>query len=312
MPKYTKSIISGISAAFILLLVFGQVKKTNYLHKGTILKPTKEIYVESEIAEPLLKVVETTENNRQKEFEELVDYINNVPGIYSVYIENLNTSDKYIYNGDTQYYAASLYKIPIAIAVLHEVHTEKLSLEDPIIYLPADFSDGSGSIPRTAYYSTYTIEDLLTRLLKDSDNVAQVMLTRTVSPSSIQQAFDVSSTNPQEFYAHNISSIEDYVDVFHYLHLTSTGKINDTFIGKENALYLLDLMRDTAFEDRISLGLKNSDFAHKIGNWGDSGSWHDCGIAYASDPYIACVMSQDTTFEDVVEVSIRVGEFIEL
>jgi len=73
-------------------------------------------------------------------------------------------------------------------------------------------------------------------------------------------------------------------------------------------------MSSTLFDDRIHQGLsEDTKFSHKIGNWPDTSSWHDCGIAPRNNKKIVvCVMSRNTTYENFLEVTKDVGEFVNI
>ncbi len=306
-----KPILLGIISALLLFVLAGHIKKVNFVNRSIAFNlhekdlPVGLVRNASQLDKP-------TESNAASDFSALVNSISQKSGTYSVYIKNLSTNEILLHNPNEIYYGASLYKVPIALAVLHEIYVGAIDADKTIEYLPEDFSDGSGTIPRDQYNVEYSVSDLLSKLLKDSDNSAQLMLTRSISSSSINQSFSVASPSTNtKLYELNEGTAEDYAYVYNYLFLTALNRNEDSFIGQKNALHILGLMKNTSFEDRISTGFVDSDFSHKIGNWGDTGSWHDCGLAYTKDLHIVCMMSKNTTYEDVVEVGRLVGEFIE-
>jgi hypothetical protein len=71
-------------------------------------------------------------------------------------------------------------------------------------------------------------------------------------------------------------------------------------------------MSNTSFDDRINSGLDtNTTFAHKIGNWPEENSWHDCGILLSPQTnLIVCLMSKNTTLSDFKNTSKNLGQYI--
>ena len=84
------------------------------------------------------------------------------------------------------------------------------------------------------------------------------------------------------------------------------------YLSDDHKKLLLNKMKDTDFEDRISNDLEEDIiFYHKIGSWGETGSWHDCGIAEkGSNALVVCLMSQNTTYEEFLKISHELGKFI--
>ena len=218
-------------------------------------------------------------------------------GNFAVFIEDLDTNQTVSLNSDEEFYAASLYKVPLAISVLQEVEAGNISLTDTLVYQERHFVAGSGVLQQEQFGSEHTINTLLSHLLKNSDNVAQEMLLEVANRSSLY------------------NMMPDIVDI----KVTDVALIyEDLYMGNylngENTLLLLDYMTGTSFDDRIQVGLpENVNFAHKIGNWPELGVWHDCGIALStSNSTLICVMSKNTTLEEFVEVASSIGGLLSL
>lgn len=86
----------------------------------------------------------------------------------------------------------SVYKLPIAVAVLHAVETGKLSLSQKLHFVPSDLIAPTGYSPLRDQHPhgavDDTVEDLLRRSIVDSDNVASDVLLRAIGgPAAAQQ-----------------------------------------------------------------------------------------------------------------------------
>lgn len=275
-------------------------------------------------------------------FSELVDQMPNYRGTYGIYIKNLASSETFEYNAYEEFYGASLYKLPLAMAVLKKVADGDLKLSDTVFFTPADEADGTGSIAALPFGTELTYEQLLNYLLKESDNTAQVMLERTLGKETIEEAFENYSLYGEEtkfFTENNTSPIEiavileniyleeqDVLDVYAEAELEAENVTDgDNGIKAEDApenmqaddetvdqkpYSVLNAMKETAFDDRVHAGLDEfTVFSHKIGNWGETGTWHDCGILFKGKPVVVCVMSKNTNFIDFLRVTDLVGQF---
>ncbi len=220
---------------------------------------------------------------------------NNYSGTYSLYLRNLNTSETLIVNEKQTFYSASLFKIPVSIAVMQDIEDEKYKYDDKLTYTKDFNFTGSGSIQNAKEGTQYSIDELLKKLLKESDNVAQAMLMSKLQNDTSY----VLMPNSSRVTTTDIGTIlEDFYNGIH--------------LKQESINYLTNVMSKTSFDDRIHMGLpKDVLFAHKIGNWAQSGSWHDCGILKQQENVFAlCLMSKDTTYEEYLDAARKTGLII--
>jgi beta-lactamase class A len=108
-------------------------------------------------------------------------------GNFGVYIKYLNNGTEINHDADRDWYLASTVKIPIAIAILQRVEDGELSLEDTLTLQESDFVDGSGDLIDQEPGSTYTVGELLERMIRDSDSTATDMLIRMLGQDSFNQ-----------------------------------------------------------------------------------------------------------------------------
>lgn len=257
------------------------------------------------------------------EFDELKKTIDQVPGTYGLYIKDLQTGKEYKYNEGEIFYGASLYKIPIGNQTLRQIFCFEtvqsaqpnvikngdpkpcleLKFEDEVVYTEIDFTNGSGSIAESDYGTVYTIEELLNKLYKESDNVAQNMLIRTLTEDYVKEEFKRLSPTPNSrFYDENETSPTEVSGIIE-------KAFNETSPGFEN---IFNIMTKTSFDSEIHAGLKEDTiYSHKIGSFGEKGVWHDCGVVLGNPPTIVCLMSKDTNRDAYLGVAKLVGEFLE-
>lgn len=244
-----------------------------------------------------------------KSIDERLNYLRNTinkeHGTFGLFIKDLDTSEEYSINSDEVFYGASLYKIPLAAAVITKIEAGELSYSTTISYERRDYSDGTGSISTLSYGTNFSISELLDYLMRQSDNVAQMMLERTVTENYLRETFRDLSLKPDEntFYEENNTYPKEIVNVLETLFYTD-------YINENDKTLLKNFMYPTSFDDRISPSLNsNLTFYHKIGSWPES--WHDCGVVTDKNKdIIVCLMSKDTNYESFLNVSSYVGSFI--
>jgi len=242
----------------------------------------------------------------ENKFEEVVSRLKDRDGDYGIYIKDLDNGRVYKFNEDELFYGASLFKTPIAVAVLKEIQLGNIDMEDQLEFQSRDASDGTGTINSLGIGTRLSFDYVLDRLLKDSDNTAQNMLLRHIAPYQVRNAFEII---PVKNYFLDSNNVTPYQIAALFEELLAGNYLTSSY--KE---ILLNKMSETSFDDRISSGLKEDlEFAHKIGNWGDTGSWHDCGVVYDQHKkVVVCLMSRNTTFEDFILVSVDLAEFVNI
>jgi len=239
------------------------------------------------------------DKNTFDDFNSMISSLEDDPGTYSIYINDLKTGRIYTYNTNQKYYAASLFKLPIGVAILKQIEEGNLSLDTNITYYGRHATSGTGSINESPSGTVYTIGQVLTYLFKQSDNTAQTMLLEYLGVNTAKVYRVFPNGGVTEYYHTNNSSAQEIGD---YISSLYKGDL----LSQESKDYLFDVMQGTCFDNYISNYL-DYPFAHKIGLWG--GSIHDCGLVKNRDVVI-CVMSVDTNDERFINVGKKVAEFV--
>jgi hypothetical protein len=81
---------------------------------------------------------------------------------------------------------------------------------------------------------------------------------------------------------------------------------NASYLNKDDSNKILELLSQTDFKYGISSGVpENIPISHKFGEHSDANykQLHDCGIIYyPKNPYILCVMTRGSNFDDLKDV----------
>lgn len=288
------TLVSALCGIFLALaLIQTAFYKYNIKKNDLKVSSTNVIYTTKDF-EPFYQPDEV----RQMDYFSTLD----IEGSYGLYIKNLMTGESHEQDADRVFYAASLFKIPVAVGVLRAVEAGELSFDTVVEYKEEDFFGGTGSVVNTDYGTKYTVAELLDRLLKESDNAAQSMLTRVTAERHMAYAFHSVGKPQIVFFKENRATPREVGTMLEKIY-------KQELLNSENSKLILKIMSETSFDDRINSGLEPSrTFTHKIGNWGETGSWHDCGIILYPEPIVVCLMSEGTSFEEFVSVSTLIGK----
>lgn len=206
----------------------------------------------------------------------IANYKDNV----SVYYYNLKTGAEYNYNADKKYMGASMRKLPVAISIADDIHSGNLSLDTLLYYnKDTDFQGGSGILQSQKEIKPITIKYALELSMKYSDNIAHRMLRRTASKAVAEYTTFVSGEEmiDPEISPRQMASL--------YKRLYNNPDKNPYYD------YIIELLKNTIYHDRLDKYLDYDKVAHKIGDY--YRYFHDSAIIFSDNPYILVVMTKD-------------------
>lgn len=226
----------------------------------------------------------------------------------SVYYRDLNNGPWFGYNEKNFFSPASLVKVPLMIAYFKEAENGSGVLSEKIkntlsntdeLYSEMDYQPEIKMETGTEY----TVEDLILRTVAYSDNVAYKLLFDRLDNSKFLSLFrdfgvDVSKaiTDPTG----NSLSLKDYASFFRILY-------NSSYLNKEYSEKALTILSQSTYKRGIVAGVpKDIVVAHKFGERFFTGTGekqlHDCGIVYTDNPYLLCIMTKGSNFEDLENI----------
>ena len=216
----------------------------------------------------------------------------NYEGYYGIYFEDLNTGAWIGINEKEEFVPASLLKIPVLVATLKKVENGELSFEQTVLINKDDLDLKSGTLGKKGAGYNITIKDLLTYLIKESDNTATNTFTnRILTTEEFNNARVAMGLNLNPNYG--AISPKQYSNILRSLYYS-------TYLRRTFSELALSMMSQTDYNNQLPAGVPPEiHISHKIGFFftpdGKAG-YHDCGIIYYPDkPYILCVMSKQTT-----------------
>lgn len=228
-------------------------------------------------------------------------------GTWGVVLEDLNSGQKWEYNEQELFYAASVIKVPIMASVYSSVERGDLALTDLVVLNKEDYVGGSGVLQHFTPGSSLPLQDIIMLMIIQSDNTATNLLIDLVGVedirSSMKEAGMVYSTfynklmlsKPNPKGANRIAP----VDISVLLHKMATGKL----VSSKASDQMVDVMKKQQIRDCLPENLPSpySDFNHGMTLWelANKTGWipgtrHDVGIFYVGNrKFIATILSKD-------------------
>jgi len=211
-------------------------------------------------------------------------------------------------NENERYYPSSLGKIPIMIAYYEQAENYPGILTKEINYTGGpDLNQTQDIKPAAAVVAgqTYTVEQLIEYMIKYSDNNAAMLLYNTIDHHALDNIYhELNIPTTAGVNIDNLDSVNpgQVSELFRILY-------NATYISRDYSEQALKLMSESSFTQGLVAGVPQTILiSHKFGLVGiASGNitieheLHDCGIVYATDPYVLCVMIRGSSSLDTME-----------
>ncbi len=234
-----------------------------------------------------------TDNRMEKVQEMLLQKYNK--SNYSIYVKQLDTQKEAGINPDSVMYSASISKLPILYYVQKEINLGKITLDTGYKYTDAvnQFDgaydpSGSGDLPKTADNKTYSLENLITAVTTNSDNVASNML-----------AYYVTDQFGNDFQE-SLKSLSITWDMKSRMVSSKTAGLMMEALYDQGGTVLTDLSHTNFDTERIAKNIP-VEVAHKIGDAYDYK--HDVAVVYAGSPFILSIFTNDASYDDITAIA---------
>jgi len=210
----------------------------------------------------------------------------------SVYFRDLNNGPWFGINENEDFTPASLLKIPIMISWLKKAEFEPRLLKKVIKYEGAIDDMLQDIPPRKAIKigESYTVEELIHRMLAYSDNEAKNLLLMNIDADSLNRTYrDLGLDIPNIRKPEDFMSVKSYASFFRILY-------NASYLNKQMSELALKILSKVDFKEGLVAGVpQGTQVAHKFGEriFNETKQMHDCGIFYYKNyPYLLCVMTR--------------------
>lgn len=274
---------------------------------GGISPPSTTVGIYSDLQEEILSYLK-----KQEKSGALTDH--------SFYFRDLGTGFWFGLNETADFSPASLFKLPIAIAVYKQGEDDDSFLKKRVLYTKetAQINNivSSNAESSLVIGDSYAIEDLVFIMLTQSDNGAKNLLLSAADKKYINQLFSLISLAKlsDTSGAYEISS-RKYALFLRMLYGSS-------YINEEHSELILKLLSESTFKEGLIAGIpKGTVIAHKYGVYDFEGlvkgemkpmrQLHDCGIVYHEErPYVFCLMTKGEKLSDLYNVISHISKLV--
>lgn len=223
-------------------------------------------------------------------------------GTYGLVIKNLKTGETYVYNENTQFTAASLYKLWVMAVVYEQINQGNLKENDSVSLSRGQIEEIQGfwqeEVDQDAYYS---VSDAIVQMIVVSDNDSAITLYTNIGEAKIADFLKRNNFISSSFESPPKTTPKDIAD---YLEKLYKG----TIVNREYSNKMLELLFHQRLNDRIPKYLPHQiRVAHKTGEL-DTFK-HDAGIVELKDnDYIIVVMTETPDPQNAVEVTAQISK----
>ena len=234
------------------------------------------------------------------ELERLVlDILADSSATYGVAIKELSTERGLLLNPDVEFYAASLFKLPIMYEVFNQWRSGVLRLDEMLVLTPRAAELDLGTLDR-AVGDAYSVGQALERMITISDNSTAILLQDRVGPWRANQSVSALGMTHTHLQAERLTTAPR--DMLLFFERLARG----TAIDPTASAAMVHLLLDQKVNDRLPARLPpGTPVAHKTGNW--PGHVHDAGIVYGPRAtFIIAVLTAEV--DDVAETTATIAE----
>jgi beta-lactamase class A len=226
-------------------------------------------------------------------WNEITTLLDATPGDYSLCVWNARGEQVYGYQEAVVRSAASLIKVPMALAIYAMQESALTAALDLSVTLhEADRVEGEGSFDRAPAGTTKTVRELVAHALIESDNTASNLLIDRIGFDQVNQFIEHLGLQTRlrrkfmDFAAleagrDNTTTAQEMCAFFYHM------------VQHQRYAEVLDFLGQSGGDHKLEAGLPPGTLlAHKVGDLPNVE--HDAGIIFAlSEPYIVAALSVD-------------------
>ncbi|MGN7468548.1 serine hydrolase [Brevibacillus sp. SAFN-007a] len=245
-------------------------------------------------------------------------------GEWGIYLEDLRTNETLTINEKQRFYAASVIKVPIMTAVFAEAYAGKFALEDRLRLRRDDLVGGAGVLQHMTPGTEFTVYDLVTLMMIQSDNTATNMMIDLVGRDIIRSVMRKTGMENSTFFHKlmvrpaELAGFNEITaaDIGSHLRCLATG----TVVSYDSCLKMIAMLKQQQHRDRFPSLLPDPDgaiigmlpkweFANKTGSV--SKITHDVGIFYTGPHAISVsLLNKGLPQRDAARVMARIGSLL--
>ena len=258
---------------------------------------------------PILWVDENCESDNlagtKRKISDIIEKYKQFNGVTCASVYLRANSQWTIVNENEKYDPGSLFKVPVLITILKMDEDNPGFLDKVIDYnTPIQVEKNVNYPSKTIQLGkSYTVKELLTYMIKYSDNAATVLLERNMKTETLQKLFsDVGVEVPNASSSQYLFTVRDYSFFMRTI-------FNAGYLTIKNSEYAAELLSQCDFKDGIEKGIPpHTKIAHKFGEAGNEveKQLHESAVVFLNDKgYLITVMTKG---KDMKTLSNLIGE----
>jgi beta-lactamase class A len=204
--------------------------------------------------------------------EELARAAARHPGRVAVVLKDLRSGRAWSYHPDDLFPSASLIKVPVMVAAFYKISAGELSLKERLVLRRATRVGGSGSLKWRPDGTRLTVEDVLVKMINESDNTATAMIIEAIGLGYVQGQFPRMGLLYTGIYPEGMSikggrvAHENYTTAREMTMLLEKIYRGEAVDKYSSSVMLSILKRPKAGASRLAKGLPRGwEIAHKTG-----------------------------------------------
>ncbi len=226
-----------------------------------------------------------------------------VPGAIALDVLDLKTGYDAGFNAGKSMPAASTIKVPVMVEVFTQLEAGRFDLQHRVRLQAADKDFGSGELADAPVGTTYTVSDLVEKMIDISDNTATNMLIRLVGRRDINRRMEelglartrLASDVRTDGWSIRQTLRTSPADLVRLLTLMARRTLVDAWSSNEMIAILEADRYNTLLPEPLPGYVP---IAHKTGSLYDT--LNDAGIVFASaSPYVIAVMTTSLPSQDL-------------
>ena len=228
--------------------------------------------------------------------------------IASIYLKDFQSNDYLSINETQTYIPASLMKVALLISILKMSENTPGFLDKQITYkIPYNSPKTQNILTKSIQLgSTYTVKELMTYMIKYSDNNATNLVASTIEDGLLQKVFSDFGLKAPDSKNQDINiTCAEYSCFMRAL-------FNGAYLTKEHSEYALELLTTSDFENGLRKPIpKEFKIASKFGESGNQTEkqLHESGIVYLDNKaYLLTVMTKGASEKTLEKVISSISE----
>lgn len=223
----------------------------------------------------------------------------------SIYFCDLSSDSNFGIDEDYKFSPASLMKVPVMFAHLKRAKDDPAYLNRKILFAGGrDYSGRQGFKPLLTLQKgqTYTVDELIHRMISFSDNNALALLLRNIDQDSLYKVLNELHVDYVPTDDGGLVSLKNYANFFRALY-------DGAYLGETMSAHALQYLAQEEFREGIHAGVpQGTTVAAKFGEWARGAhselrTLQEVGIVYCSGhPYLLGVETEGPQIDKLSSV----------